>query len=302
MRRKKKIFLPIIILVILLIIFLVFFFQKKLTGDVPDSTNQPNATEKNGIDLSKQEESQSTESRQSDLMWQYTGEKWSPELEKALEEVDFEAYGFDVENPTLIEDVNDLFVLANKANYFPKDFEPINLVLPQTNHAGGPDRRSMRKIAADALDQLTAAAQEDGWEIKSISAYRTIAYQEVLFNSYAATDGEEAANRYSSKPGYSEHHTGLCVDVSSPSMGFGLDQSYGDTSEGKWLEDHAHQYGFVIRYPKGKEHLTGYTYEPWHLRYLGVPLATYLKENDLCYEEFLGLQVGKSPEEIEIHY
>ncbi len=237
--------------------------------------------------------------RQSGLMLEYTGAAWNEELEETLKDVDFTQYGFDKENPTLIKDVNSMFVLANKANHFPEDFVPVDLVSPKTRYAGGGDRNKMRQIAADALDELVAGAMQAGHDIKNVSAYRSIAYQKILFDNYAANDGIAAANKYSSKPSFSEHHTGLCADVSSPSMSFGLGQEYIDTAEGAWLAQNAHQYGFIIRYPLNKEYITGYTYEPWHIRYLGIPLATYLYENELTFEEFLALQVGKTPAEIK---
>ncbi len=241
-----------------------------------------------------------TDSKQSNLMFEYTGLAWSDELENALAEVDFSDFNFDIKNPKEIEHIDSLFVLANKANYFPENFVPKDLVAPTSRYAGGGDRNKLRKHAADALDSLVAAAAEAGQDIKNVSAYRSIAYQKDLFNYYANKDGIEAANRYSSKPGYSEHHTGLCADVSSPNMGFNLYKKYGKESEGIWLANNAHLYGFIIRYPEGKEKLTGYTYEPWHIRYLGVPLATYLYQSKLTYEEFLALQVGKLPREIVI--
>lgn len=237
---------------------------------------------------------------QSPEMLAYTGVAWPEELTDALKEVDFSEYHFDVNNPQQIQDVNSLFVLANKANYFPESFEPIELVDPQSKHAGNQTRRKLRKVAADAIDELIAAAKNDGIDIQTVSGYRTIAYQKILYKSNVERQGVELANRYSSKPGFSEHHTGLCMDVSSASVGFDLIERYGETSEGKWLAENAHRYGFIIRYPKGKDNITGYSYEPWHIRYLGVPLATYLYQTGLCYEEFLALQQGKQPEEIVI--
>ncbi len=243
---------------------------------------------------------QDLNTRQSTLMLEYTGKKWSPELEEELKDLDFEQFNFDVENPKMITDVNNLFVLANKANYFPEDFVPIDLVEPNSSFSGYPGNDRMRKVAADALDAMISAAAEEGQRIDNVSAYRSIEMQARIYKSYVEVDGEEAANRYSSKPGHSEHHTGLTTDVSSPSMNFALEQYYIDKPEGKWLADNCHKYGFIIRYPDGKEDITGYTYEPWHIRYLGVPLATYLYETGLTYEEFLALQVGKTPDEIRI--
>ncbi len=239
-------------------------------------------------------------SLQSDKMLEFTGVPWSQKLEDELKNVDFDSFGFSLEDPTLISDVNSLFVLVNKANYFPDEFVPINLVSPKTTYMGGGDRNRLRKVAADALDELVLEAEKNGLNIKSVSAYRSIDYQSGLFNSYAAKDGVEKANKYSSKPGHSEHHTGLCTDVSSPVMGFGLDQSYGNTKEGIWLANNAHRFGFVIRYIKDKELITGYTYEPWHIRYFGIPLASYLYETELTYEEFIALQRGMDIEEIII--
>ena len=90
-------------------------------------------------------------------------------------------------------------------------------------------------------------------------------------------------------PGSSEHQTGLTIDVSAKSVGYRLDQSFGDTKEGKWLAKHCHEYGFIIRYPYGKEKITGYSYEPWHIRYVGISIAGYLYKNDLTLEEYYGV-------------
>lgn len=267
----------------------------------PDADNgQENGKQPDTAPQEGQDAQPATSNRQSKEMLEYTGVAWSPELEEALKEVDFAAFHFDVSDPKQIEDVNSLFVLANKANYFPEDFEPIELVDPQSKHAGNQSRRKLRKVAADAIDELIAAAKNEGLDIQTVSGYRTIAYQKILYKSNVERQGLEMANRYSSKPGYSEHHTGLCMDVSSASVGFDLIEKYGQTKEGKWLAENAHRYGFIIRYPEGKDNITGYSYEPWHIRYLGVPLATYLYQTGLCYEEFLALQQGKQPEEIVI--
>ena len=89
-------------------------------------------------------------------------------------------------------------------------------------------------------------------------------------------------------PGSSEHQTGLTIDVSAQSVSYRLDQSFGDTKEGKWLAKHCHEYGFIIRYPEGKTHITGYDYEPWHLRYVGVDTAKEITGSGLTLEEYLG--------------
>lgn len=114
-----------------------------------------------------------------------------------------------------------------------------------------------------------------------ISGYRSYDYQTSLYNNYVAIDGEDAANRYSAKPGYSEHQTGLAFDIGE------LNYQFGETPAGIWLAQHAHEYGFIIRYPQGKENVTGYMYEPWHVRYLGDQ-ASSVYASGLTLEEYLG--------------
>ena len=97
-------------------------------------------------------------------------------------------------------------------------------------------------------------------------------------------DGKEVANTYSALPGHSEHQTGLAFDIGS------VERSFVDTSEAKWIEENAHLYGFIVRYPKGKSDITGYIYEPWHVRYLGIDIATDVKNSGLTLEEYLGLK------------
>ena len=112
-----------------------------------------------------------------------------------------------------------------------------------------------------------------------LSGYRSYYTQQYLYNSYVSTYGRESADTFSARPGHSEHQTGLAFDVGS------IDDYYGDTPAGIWLKENAHYYGFIIRYPKGKEHITGYKYEPWHIRYLGVDIATDIYNKGVTLEE-----------------
>lgn len=132
-----------------------------------------------------------------------------------------------------------------------------------------------------ALQQLQAGARSAGFSMPLLSGYRSFDLQDRLFRKYAAEDGVAAANTYSAWPGHSEHQTGLAFDVGS------ISDNYGNTAAGKWLAANAHKYGFIIRYPKGKESITGYKYEPWHVRYLGVETATAVYQSGLCLEEYL---------------
>ena len=127
------------------------------------------------------------------------------------------------------------------------------------------------------------AAAAQGLNIYISSGYRSYSRQQTLYNNYVKSDGKALADTYSSRPGYSEHQTGLCFDLNT------IDDSFGNTKESAWLEQHAQEYGFIIRFPKGKDAQTGYQYEPWHLRYLGIDMATKVYNSGLSLEEYLGI-------------
>lgn len=137
--------------------------------------------------------------------------------------------------------------------------------------------------ASDALHVMFAAARNDGISLFVKSGYRSYIDQKIIYNGYVARDGKAAADTYSARPGHSEHQTGLAFDINSTA------DSFAGTPEAKWLAENSYKYGFVVRYPKGKEHTTGYKYEPWHVRYLGVEKSTAVFESGLCLEEYLGI-------------
>lgn len=172
-------------------------------------------------------------------------------------------YGYyDVVQPTYIDGV----LLVNKEYALPR------------NYGSGEDPE-----AYQALLRLQTGARMAGYSMYMVSGFRSFSYQEELYNDYVAVDGVEKADTYSAWPGHSEHQTGLAFDVGW------IDLQFAYTGAGRWLAAHAHEYGFIIRYPKGKEDITGYQYEPWHIRYLGVELATDVYESGLCLEEYLGV-------------
>jgi D-alanyl-D-alanine carboxypeptidase len=179
-------------------------------------------------------------------------------------------------------------VIVNKQRSLPKGYEPSDLVVPNVPFSfdGPHEKRHMRKEAAGALEKLFAAAKKDGIKLRAVSGYRSYARQKTIYNNNVKTKGLEYASKVSAVPGMSEHQTGLAIDVSSPSVGNALEQSFGSSKEGKWLAKHAPEYGFVIRYPKGKEDITGYVYEPWHIRYIGVDLAEDAASKGLTLEEY----------------
>lgn len=137
--------------------------------------------------------------------------------------------------------------------------------------------------AQAALNKMIAAAASDGINLYAVSSYRSYSTQAILYNNYVARDGVAAADRYSARAGHSEHQTGLAFDLNS------LEESWGETAEGKWLAANCHKYGFIIRYPKDKESVTGYMYEPWHVRYLGEDIASEVYKSGKCLEEYLGI-------------
>lgn len=138
-------------------------------------------------------------------------------------------------------------------------------------------------LDADAYSAFLRMKQDSGYNMTIVSGYRSYEKQKNTFNNWCAIDGYDKAVTYSAKPGHSEHQTGLAIDVTS------IVTSYGDTAEGKWLAQNCHKYGFIIRYPKGKTDITGYIYEPWHIRYVGVEVAKLIHDSGLTLEEFLGV-------------
>lgn len=192
-----------------------------------------------------------------------------------------------VNDADIIDDAS-ITVLVNKQHSLDENYEPDDLVQVEVHTVlENPEINQLRKEAADALKEMFDRAAEEDIYLYARSGYRSYQTQVHLFENYVNQHGEEAANLFSAKPGQSEHQTGLAMDVTSESVDYQLTEKFGETKEGKWLHDHAHEFGFIIRYPENKEHITGYTYEPWHIRYLGVDLATKVKESGLTYEEFL---------------
>ncbi|MFM1650573.1 D-alanyl-D-alanine carboxypeptidase family protein [Brevibacillus sp. B_LB10_24] len=187
-------------------------------------------------------------------------------------------------------EADSITVLVNKSVPLPEDYAPADLVKPNVPFPFKEDlpKKYLRKEAAEALEQLFAGAKQDGIELYGVSGYRSYATQVAVYNQNVKTQGVEAANRVSAIPGHSEHQTGLAIDVSSRSAKFGLEEEFGDTPEGKWLAQHAPEYGFIIRYPKGKEGITGYAYEPWHIRYVGAKVAQEVTRRGITLDEYLG--------------
>lgn len=180
-------------------------------------------------------------------------------------------------------------VLVNKTHSLSANYEPEDLVAVDvpTTPPEKPEIKELRKEAADKLKELFKEAEKKGFTLYALSGYRSYDRQVTIFNNNAKKNGEEAANKYSARPGQSEHQTGLVMDITSESVDYKLTGDFGETPEGIWVSENAHKYGFIVRYPRGKEPITGYIYEPWHLRYMGEELARDVYESGLTYEEYL---------------
>ena len=186
----------------------------------------------------------------------------------------------------LTYDDGDLLVLVNKYHGVTSDYRPNNLVPVDPALATWSDV-SLKQEAYDAYLKMYEDAKKQGFNLKICSGFRTYDGQQQLFYN-ALGVGEEYAHMSSAYPGRSEHHTGLAIDITSASMGWGLTQDFADYPDGKWLDEHCQEYGFILRYLKGAEDITGYKYEPWHFRYVGVEVATEIMEKGITLEEYLG--------------
>lgn len=198
----------------------------------------------------------------------------------------------------VVANPHDVAVLVNKTYRLPDGYRPADLVEPDVPFifSEKSEKRLLRKEAAEALEALFAAAKADGVELAGVSGFRSHETQRWLFDHYVKTYGEAEASRFSARPGHSEHQTGLAIDVSGIDGKCAAEDCFAGTKEARWLAEHAHEYGFIIRYPEGKEAVTGYKYEPWHLRYVGKQLARTLVESGLTLDEYLAGTVPVSNE------
>lgn len=191
-----------------------------------------------------------------------------------------------------LTDANSIWVVVNKKRQLPDGFKPADLTVPKVKLASSSinDEMHLTKETAKAVEKLFTGAANEKLNLLLVSGFRSQAFQSVLYNSFVKSLGSDQANRSSAKPGYSEHQTGLAADIGSTSRKCEIDQCFGQLAEGKWLAANAHKYGFIIRYPDNKEKVTGYMYEPWHFRYVGVDLATEMKTKNIAtLEEFFEL-------------
>jgi len=194
-----------------------------------------------------------------------------------------------VNGKAVIQNPKNIMVMVNKQYSLPDGYAPDDLVRPNVLFSFGDqdiEKSYMRKEAAEALEAMFTDAKNNGTHLFAVSGYRSYDRQVSVFNAEVNKYGEEKALAAVAIPGSSEHQTGLSMDLSSESANFELSEAFGETAEGKWIAQNAHRFGFILRYPKGKEAITGYKYEPWHFRYVGKKAAKVIFEKDLTLEEY----------------
>lgn len=176
--------------------------------------------------------------------------------------------------------LNTNYLIVNKYNYLSSDYIPNDLV--KTNEYAK-ENLSLNKEAYEAFKKMARDASLNNLNLRIISAYRSYEYQNNLYNRYLENDRQDIVDTYSARPGHSEHQTGLAIDLDNKKS---LYIDFEKTKEYLWLKDNCYKYGFILRYPENKEHITGYMYEPWHYRYIGIKESTYIHNNNLTYEEY----------------
>lgn len=189
---------------------------------------------------------------------------------------------------TPANNLNTTYILVNKYYYLEENYVPENLEEISKQYALS--NMKLVKEAKEAFEEMAKEAKKEGLNIVAMSTYRDYSYQTNLYDKYVKQDGKEAADTYSGRPGYSEHQTGLAVDV------FNNKESYTNfhkTQEFIWMQEHAKEYGFILRFPQDKEEETGYQYESWHYRYVGLQTATYISENNITLEEYYATKINK---------
>jgi D-alanyl-D-alanine carboxypeptidase len=257
MGMKRRLLLVALIILVLSVLAALFFQKNKVAAPAPNAQQsaKPAATS-----------STSTEEKQ-------------PAFNKSQ---------YSLTDPTSI-----WFIVNKQRRLQPAEYVPDGLVVPNIRMKSGitSDENRLRKDAATALESLNKAANEQSIALTMQSGYRSYTYQDALYSRYVREQGQSVADTQSARPGYSEHQTGLSADLGGKSNpACNVEDCYKDTAEGKWIAANAYKYGFVVRYPEGKQAVTGYIYEPWHLRYVGTALATQMHDTGTAtLEEFFGL-------------
>ena len=181
----------------------------------------------------------------------------------------------------LITEPDIYLVLVNKEFKLPDDYIPSNLEIISNEYAN--DNKYLRSEAKEAFESLSHDAKDLGYKVIAVSTYRDYDYQNRLYNEYVEEKGIGYADKCSARPGHSEHQTGLAVDVEGSNNDY---DEFENSIEFEWMKNNAYKYGFILRYPRGKEKITGFKYEPWHYRYVGKDAAKVIYEENITLEEY----------------
>ena len=288
-RKKKKIHIKWKnILIALLILFLLWnlpkVFTKKEEKKVEKKENQVTEKQKEFEKIGKEIDYYNKDYLDRYLAYQLNNK----ELEETqiIKDVNMNLDQIPYEYKLPSKNTNTEKVLVNKYYYLDENYVPDNLETIDTKYASSNMR--LVKPAKEAFESLSKKAKEENLQIIAMSTYRSYQYQVNLYNRYAKEDGVEKADTYSGRPGHSEHQTGLAVDVYNKKENY---TNFGKTKEYEWMQQHAHEYGFILRFPEGKEKETGYEVEEWHYRYVGVEIATYIKEHNITLEEYYATKI-----------
>ena len=204
------------------------------------------------------------------------------DIDSVIREVNVGLYRDHYMDMELSDLSKDILVLVNKYNYLTSDYEPLDLEIidPNMNRDGYDGNNMLRHEARIHFEEMCAQALLDGVHIYNSSAYRSYSYQEMIYNRKKDLVGIKEADMISARAGSSEHQSGLAVDLNT------IDDDFANTNEYRWLENNAYKYGFILRYPLGKEKITGYSYEPWHYRYVGKSVAYIIKKEGITFDEY----------------
>lgn len=299
MKRKKKLktknFLVFIIIIILIITSILYGINKS-------KNNNTNSKEQNKIEnkdkVNNTKELTELEKAKKDLAYykdeyedaykEYREKNKDLSIEKVITNVNI-GLNYDYYTHTkATKDLNTNTILVNKYNYLTEDYVPENLQTVDKKYSS--KTLQLVDYAKEAFEELSEAASKENYTVLAMSSYRSYQYQYNLYNRYVSTDGVEAADTYSARPGYSEHQTGLAVDVYNGKEDF---TNFEKTKEYNWMQDNAYKFGFILRFPKDKVLETGYQYESWHYRYVGKEIAKYIHDNNLCFEEYYATHLIK---------
>lgn len=293
MRRHRKYKIrriAIIATILLLILFGAFLIKERLgepsPGDEENPSDEIDESENKGQDpTDEDEESRPVEEDPKEE----PAEEPVEDPEDPQEEPDIIGSDESPDQAIIIKNPEKIDVLVNRKYSLPDYYVPEDLVKLEEvpTVLENPEVNQLRSVAYEALKEMFSAAnEEEGYQLYARSGYRSYNTQVSLYSSYVGAYGQEAADKFSAKAGQSEHQTGLSIDITCQAMNYSLDEGFGEIEEGIWVAENAHRFGYIIRYPKGKEDITGYSYEPWHMRYVGVELAQDIYESQVTMEEY----------------